>query len=295
MLLGIQPTYPSDKYGYIIPCGEDETAWVSKFKEKPDCETAKRYISEGALWNAGVFAFRLRYVLDTAKKLLGTSSYSELLSAYDELPKISFDYAVVEKTDRIQVTRYRGEWRDIGSWSTLSQTMTDAMVGKVFTDGKCENSYVINDLDIPILCMGTRDLTVAASPDGILVADNHEADQIKGYVDKINQGIMYAEKSWGLFRILDAGTNSLTIKITMKAGDHMSYHAHDYRDEVWTVVSGEGKMILDGMERQIRPGDIITAKAGCKHTVYAATELVLIEVQLGEDISVHDKHKYPLV
>lgn len=294
VLMGIQPTYPSDKYGYIIPCGKEEIDWVEQFKEKPDEQTAKGYISRGALWNAGVFAFKLKYVLDTAEKLFGTCDYSELLTKYNGLTKISFDYAVVEKTEKIQVIRYSGEWRDIGSWSVLSQTMTDETVGKVITDDNCENSHVINDLDIPILCMGLKDITVAASPDGILIADNYGADQIKGYVEKIDQGVMYAEKSWGVFHVLDVGVDSLTIKVTMKANDHMNYHSHDHRDEVWTVVSGQGRTIVDGMEQLVGAGDVITIQAGCKHTIFSITDLVLIEVQLGENISASDKHKYEM-
>ena len=294
VLMGIKPTYPSDKYGYIIPNGIGEVDWVEQFKEKPDEETAKGYIARGALWNAGVFAFKLKYVLNTAERLFGTSEYSELLTKYNELTKISFDYAVVEKTEKIQVIRYSGEWRDIGSWSMLSQTMTDETVGKVITDANCENSHVINDLDIPILCMGLKDITVAASPDGILIADNQGADRIKSYVEKIDQGVMYAEKSWGVFHVLDVGTDSLTIKVTMKANDHMNYHSHDHRDEVWTVVSGQGKAIVDGIEQNIKPGDVISIPVGCKHTVFSLTDLVLIEVQLGENISVNDKHKYKL-
>lgn len=144
------------------------------------------------------------------------------------------------------------------------------------------------------MCLGLKDITAVASPDGILIADNQGADQIKEYVEKIDQCVMYAEKSWGVFHVLDVGTDSLTIKVTMKANDHMNYHSHDYRDEVWTVVSGQGKAIIDGKEQPIEPGDVITIQAGCKHTVFSITDLVLIEVQLGENISASDKHKYEL-
>lgn len=294
VLMGIQPTYPSDKYGYIIPCGNQEVDWVEEFKEKPDVQTAKEYIARGALWNAGVFAFKLKYVLDTAEKIFGTSKYADLYAQYNELTKISFDYAVVEKTEKIQVVRYAGAWRDIGSWSTLSQTMTDNTVGRVITDDHCENFHVINDLDIPVLCMGLQNITVAASPDGVLIADNRSADQIKGYVEKIDQGVMYAEKSWGVFHVLDVGQDSLTIKVTMKAHDHMNYHSHNHRDEVWTVVSGQGRTIVDGAEQTVGAGDVITLPAGCKHTVFSITDLVLIEVQLGENISADDKQKFEM-
>lgn len=294
VLMGIEPTYPSDKYGYIIPNGKSEVNEVEEFKEKPTEEIAKNYIERGGLWNAGVFAFKLKYVLGISETAFGTKNYEELREKYDSLTKISFDYAVVEKAKKIQVIRYSGEWRDIGSWSTFTETMTEDKIGKVITDDRCSNSHIINDLDIPILCMGTRNMTVAASPDGILIADKDGSDRIKSYVEKIHQDVMYAEKSWGVFHVLDVGSDSLTIKVNMKANDHMNYHSHDHRDEVWTVVSGKGKTIVDGMEQMVGPGDVIAIQAGCKHTIFSITDLVLIEVQLGENISVTDKKKYDM-
>lgn len=294
VLLGIEPTYPSDKYGYIIPENNNLLTWVKQFKEKPSQETAKQYISEGALWNAGVFAFKIEYVLEISKTIFGTCDYAELLSVYSNLTKISFDYAVVEKAQSIKVLRYGGLWRDIGSWTMLTHTMTEGTVGNVICDNSCKNSHIINNLDIPILCMGLNSITVATSPDGILVAENQSADQIKSHVEQINQNVMYAEKSWGNFHVIDVSVNSMTIKVTMRANDNMTYHSHDYRNEVWIVVSGKGKAIVDGMEQLVEPGDVITIQSGCKHTIFSLTDLVLIEVQLGKDIFVSDKHKYEM-
>ena len=87
---------------------------------------------------------------------------------------------------------------------------------------------------------------------------------------------------------------SMTIKVTLNAGNTMNYHSHRNRDEVWVVLAGEGMTIVDGMEQSVSPGDVITMSAGCRHTVIAKTELKLIEVQLGRSISVHDKIKYKL-
>ena len=105
---------------------------------------------------------------------------------------------------------------------------------------------------------------------------------------------MYAEKSWGSFRILDVEKESLTIKVTLHAGHSMNYHSHKHRDEVWTVISGSGKTVVDGMEQNVRQGDVITMQAGCRHTIMANTELKLIEVQIGKEISVYDKQKFDL-
>ena len=107
---------------------------------------------------------------------------------------------------------------------------------------------------------------------------------------------MFAEKSWGSYRVLDIEEESMTVKVTLNPGYKMNYHSHDKRDEIWNVVRGSGRTIVDGMEQPIKPGDVITMSAGCKHTVIAGDDspLQLIEVQLGKEISVSDKHKYEL-
>ena len=293
-LLGVEPTYPSEKYGYIIPETTDSVSRVSTFKEKPDVETAKQYLAQGALWNGGVFAYRLRYVLDRAHELIDFTDYHDLLAKYDTLTKISFDYAVVEHESSIQVLRFAGQWVDLGSWNTLTEAMGQTSVGNVRMDDTCENLHVINELNVPVLCMGLKDMVVTASPDGILVSDKHQSSYIKPYVDDIHQQVMYAEKSWGSFNILDVEDESLTIKITLLPGHRLHYHSHEHRDETWTVVSGEGVAVLDDAEVQLHPGTMLRLPAGCRHTLIARTEMTVIEVQVGENISSSDKRKYSL-
>ncbi len=294
VLMGIEPTYPSEKYGYIIPGDKGQVSPVSTFKEKPDQETAKTYIEKGALWNGGVFAYRLGYVLEKAHELLDFVDYQDLFGKYNTLEKISFDYAVVEKEDKIQVMRFAGEWKDLGTWNTLTEAMEEPSIGKSILNDQCENVHVINELDVPVLCMGLKDMVVSASPEGILVSDKEQSSYIKPYVDKIDQQIMFAEKSWGSFRVLDVEDESMTIKVTLNKGQQMNYHSHERRDEVWTVISGKGRSIVDGMEQPVKAGDVVTMQAGCRHTLIADTELKVIEVQLGREISVHDKKKYEL-
>ncbi|MGN0778217.1 MAG: sugar phosphate nucleotidyltransferase [Aristaeellaceae bacterium] len=293
-LLGVEPTYPSEKYGYIIPESTDSVSRVSTFKEKPDVETAKQYLAQGALWNGGVFAYRLRYVLDRAHELIDFTDYHDLLAQYDTLTKISFDYAVVEHESSIQVLRFAGQWVDLGSWNTLTEAMGQTSVGNVRMNDTCENLHVINELNVPVLCMGLKDMVVTASPDGILVSDKHQSSYIKPFVDDIHQQVMYAEKSWGSFNILDVEDESLTIKITLLPGHRLHYHSHEHRDETWTVVSGEGVAVLDDAEVQLHPGTMLRLPAGCRHTLMARTEMTVIEVQIGENISSSDKRKYSL-
>ena len=293
-LMGIEPTYPSEKYGYIIPETADPVSRVKTFKEKPDAATAQEYIRQGALWNGGVFAYKLRYVLERAHELIDFADYRDLYAKYEGLKKISFDYAVVEKEPNIQVMRFAGQWKDMGTWNTLTEAMADASIGKAILNENCDNVHVLNELDVPVLCMGLKDVVVSASAEGILVSDKEESSRIKPYVDAIDQQIMFAEKSWGSFRVLDVEDESLTIKVTLQPGHGMNYHSHNRRDEVWTVISGTGRTIVDGVERPVRAGDVIKMQAGSRHTIFAETELKVIEVQLGKEISVQDKQKYPL-
>lgn len=294
VLMGIEPTYPSEKYGYIKPTYDQHGNCSYTFTEKPIAEKAKEYISGGALWNGGVFAYKLKYVLNKSRDMLGTSDYNELFLNYGNLEKISFDYAVVEHETRIEVVRYNGTWKDLGTWNTLTEAMENDSVGEAIIDGSSENVHVINELDVPVIAIGLRDVIISASPEGILVSDKVKSSYIKPIVDSLNQLVMFADKSWGTYKVLDIGKESMTIKVTLKSGEHMFYHSHERRDEVWTVISGRGRTIVDGMEQPIKVGDVITMAAGCKHTVIAETELQMIEVQLGKDISVADKRKYEL-
>lgn len=288
VLMGMEPTYPSEKYGYIIADGEK----VKEFKEKPDLETAKAYLSQGALWNGGVFAYRLSYVLDKANEIIGFCDYKSLFDKYETLTKISFDYAVVEKEDDIAVMRFSGQWKDLGTWNTLTEAMEEPTIGEAILNDKCEDVHVINELNVPILAMGIKNAVICASAQGILVSDKEQSSYIKPFVDEIDQQIMFSEKSWGSYQVIAVDEGSMTVKVTLNPGHGMHYHSHKLRDEVWTVVDGTGIATVDDEKIPVKPGDVICMKTGQKHKVEATTELKIIEVQIGDEISVHDKEKF---
>lgn len=294
VLMGIEPTYPSEKYGYIIPEGTEDTSKVKEFKEKPTKDVALKYIKEGALWNGGVFAYKLQYVLNKAHELIDFKDYYDLFSKYENLEKISFDYAVVEKENNIEVQRFNGEWKDLGTWNTLTEAMEENVVGKGVMNENCSDVHILNEMDVPILAMGLHDVVISASPEGILVSDKEQSSYIKPFVDKFEQHIMFAEKSWGSYRVMDVENESMTIKVTLNPGHKMNYHSHKNRDEVWVVLSGEGSTVVDGYTQNIKAGDVITMNAGCRHTVIAKTELKLVEIQLGKEIRATDKEKFEL-
>lgn len=293
-LMGIEPTYPFEKYGYIMPETKDSVSLVSEFKEKPTEDKAEEYIKAGALWNAGIFTYKIGYVLEIAHKLIDFNDYYDLFNKYDTIKKISFDYAVVEHEKSIQVMRFNGLWRDLGTWNTLTEAMNETAFGNVILNETCSNVKAINDLDIPLVCMGLKNLIVVSSPEGILVTTLDDSAHIKPIVEKLDSKIKYAEKSWGKYQVIDFNDTSITAKIVLNSGHQMSYHSHKRRDEVWTVVSGNGIAIVDGMSQHVHPGDVITIEAGCRHTLIAETNMQIIEVQLGIDIDVKDKEKYEI-
>lgn len=294
VLMGIEPTYPSTKYGYIIPQNSQELAEVSSFKEKPNLEIAKEYITQGALWNGGVFAYKLKYVLDIAKKTFGTSSYEGLFNSYSNLQKISFDYAVVEKEPHIQVMRYAGQWKDLGTWNTLTEAMSDEVAGNAIAVD-CENTHVINELQIPLIALGTKDLAIAATPDGILVTDKNASDKLKDYV--VDHRPMYEKHIWGEYKVLDYqvnsdGNNSLTKHLVIKPGQHISYQRHKHRMEIWTFVKGSGELVIDDEVKMIRRGDTAVIPPGMKHAIKAIEELQIIEVQIGDELTEEDIERF---
>lgn len=291
VLMGIEPTVPSEKYGYIIPVDKNEISRVAKFTEKPDTETAKEYIKQGALWNAGVFAFKLGYLLNKAHELIDFVDYADLFKKYDTLTKISFDYAVVEKEPNIQVLRYAGQWKDVGTWNMMAEVMADKTKGDVILDDTCKDTNVVNELNIPILCMGCEDMVVAASEDGILVSTKERSGYMKPYVEKIDNPSMFAEKSWGTFTVIDNQKNSKTIKIEMKPNTEMSYHSHSYRSEIWNIISGTGKVCINGECKTVKAGDVVQIPVDARHSIKANEKMEIIEIQLGV-FNTHDKCKY---
>ena len=289
-LMGIEPTYPSEKYGYIMPNSTDHIAPVDSFKEKPDSETAKRYIERGALWNGGVFAFKLSYVLGITSALFGTDSYEELVEKYATLRKISFDYAVVEKEKSIHVIRFSGSWKDLGTWNTLTEAMDEKITGNAVADG-CKDTHIVNELGIPLIALGIDDAIIAATPDGILVSNKEKSPELKDLIS--NSRPMYERCSWGEYKVLDYKRhtdkqNSLVKELVIRPGEHISYQRHKCRTEVWTYTEGVGELLLDGEVKEVKRGDVTVINPGMKHAIKGITELHIIEVQIGDELTEDD-------
>lgn len=298
-LMGVEPTFPSEKYGYIVPNKEESTSElvkVSHFKEKPKEEEAKELLEQQALWNCGVFAFKLSKIIKLLEQKGLPTDYDELSLNYGLLPKISFDYEVVEKTQNIVALPYDGGWKDLGTWNTLTEEMGTAILGKANVSSDSQNAHIINELDIPISVLGLSNIIVAASPDGILVTDKEASPRVKELIGNLEQRPMYEERRWGWYRVLDHtkyenGTEVLTKRINISAGKNLSYQYHNYRQEVWTIVNGEGVVLLNDEFRVIRSGDVVEIPVGVNHAVKAVTDLEFIEVQTGIQLVEEDNHR----
>jgi mannose-1-phosphate guanylyltransferase len=319
VLMGIKPSYPSSKYGYIIPVKEGITYLsqdkgiaskdiiihkVDRFIEKPLEEIAKKLISDGAVWNGGVFAFKLKYLMGIVSSYIESSdirlsTFNEIQGNYNMFKKASFDYEVVERASSLAMIPYDGCWKDLGTWNTLTEEMAEGYMGRVMVGEDTINTSIINELTIPVVALGVKDLVVVASPDGLLISDKQKSAYLKSYVDSINDRPMYEESQWGDYKAIDYiqykdGIKSLTKHLTIKAGQYINYLSHRIRDEVWTIVDGTGEIVIDGLTRKVNRGDVVHIARGQRHAIKAYTggDLHCIEVQIGPELDENDIEQF---
>lgn len=330
VLMGIKPTYPSEKYGYILSSEdeadnrknsstEDEAAnrkilsskndaanrksgieneyVVTGFCEKPSLKKAESLLKQGAFWNGGVFAFRLGYAIGILGRYMECESYDDVRSRYEQLKKTSFDYEVVEKAENIRMSLYSGYWKDLGTWNTLTEQMEESIVGEALMGEETNDTHIINELDIPVVVLGGKNLVVAASPDGILVSDKDKSSYMKPYVEQIDKRPMFEERGWGDYKVLDYKRYkdkvcSLTKYIYIRRGEFISYQCHKMREEIWIVVDGEGSLVIDGACRKMGRSDMVRICPGQKHAILALENLQLIEVQIGTELTESDIERF---
>ena len=300
VLMGITPTYPSEKYGYVVPVADSGNGIyqdVARFTEKPTIAMAEELLRQNAFWNGGVFAFRLGYMMGIVRKYMASDSFEDTRVRYSEFPKISFDYEVVEKAKSVAVVPFNGEWKDLGTWNTLTDELKKPVLGKAVMGSHCENTHVINELKIPIYVDGLKNVVVAASPDGILVCGKSYSEDIKKTVENLSPKPMYEEKRWGTYRVLEDaiypdGQHALIKSITVNAGKNICYHVHHHCSETWAFTRGEGIFVLNGVEQRVKAGDTVHIPVEHNHAIKALTELTFIEVQCGNPLMEEDIERF---
>lgn len=262
-LIGIKPTSNADRYGYIIPKHstliKNEYQLVDSFIEKPNLKQANDLIDKGAFWNSGIFAFKLGCILEHIKHKNYPIDFDEMVRFYNKLPYDSFDYEFVEKNHNTIVIPYDGEWKDLGTWKSLTEEVNSQVLGKGHISSNSENVNIINELEYPISVVGVSNLVIAVGSDGILIANKEDSEKIKGGFCQFDSRPMYDERRWGSYRVLDYFTSQnkkevLTKKVFVESGKNISYQKHFHREEVWTIVCGTGLVVV---EKKFGPSNLV--------------------------------------
>ncbi|MFN4308818.1 mannose-1-phosphate guanylyltransferase/mannose-6-phosphate isomerase [Sulfurihydrogenibium azorense] len=315
---GIKPTNPETGYGYI-ESGEkinDYTYKVVKFHEKPSLEKAQSYIQKGNYyWNSGMFAFTISNILQELKKhsldiyqLFQENSYQSLLENFQNMPDISIDYAIMEKTDKAAVIPLDLKWSDLGSWDSVYQTLDkdqnqNVKEGKV-VDIDTKNSVIISNKRL-ITTISVEDLVIVETDDVILIAKKGETQKVKDLVNTLKENPQYKEiteihktvyRPWGSYTELEEGERYRIKRIVVNPGESLSMQMHHHRSEHWVVVRGTAKVILEdiyGKERKeyyIHENESIYVPKSTKHRLSnpGKIPLEIIEIQVGEYVKEDD-------
>ncbi|WP_279480750.1 mannose-1-phosphate guanylyltransferase/mannose-6-phosphate isomerase [Aureimonas sp. SK2] len=312
MLLGIEPTAPSTAYGYIAPgepLGGTDGFQVERFAEKPDRETAERYVAEGYRWNSGNFVFPARLmleelssfapaVLDAARASVGAArrdlDFLRLdAAAFGQAPRISIDYAVMEKTRRAGVLKTRFRWSDIGSWDALFDVQEKNGDGNVLQGTvsvlDTRGSFVRSD-EVLTTVVGLDDVVVVTTPDAVLVTSREKAAEVKTLVAQLHRearpeaGAHHRiHRPWGWYQRIDIGDRFQVKHITVKPGGILSLQRHYHRAEHWVVVHGTAEVTVDDTVKLYHENEAAYLPIGCTHRLHnpGKIPLKLIEVQVG--------------
>lgn len=308
--VGVSPTGPATGFGYIRP-GEaltDGARRIAAFVEKPDADRATTLIAEGCLWNAGMFCFRAadaleeiarlapevveatRKALDAAEDDLGALRLGDVWS---RAPKISFDYAVMEKTDRAAVVAADLGWSDIGDWRAVWERSDKDKDGNA-TAGDCvavdsRDVYLRGDKRL-ICALGVEKLAVIDTPDAVLVAPLDRAQEVKGLVATLTAlGRPEADtparvhRPWGWYQTMDLGERFRVKRIQVIPGRKLSLQKHHHRAEHWVVVRGAAEVTRDDETFLVRENESVYLPQGCVHRLANPGKIPveIIEVQTG--------------
>lgn len=298
-LAGVKPANSSSKYGYILPMEKNghDVQMVKSFIEKPNKKRAEQLIAKGALWNGGIFAFKLGFIEDIISRYVDAESYEQFLKDYFKLPAVSFDNEVTEKCHSVAVVTYDGVWKDLANWKALSDELPDKHIGNIVVGDAVSNTTIINELELPVVCDGIKDAIVVAGYEGVLVCSKNASEDIKQYVEKVAARPMFEERRWGTYKVINNtkysdGFCTLTKELKLNAGCNISYQIHRHRDEVWTFVNGRGLLVIDGNVTEVTRGSVVHIKKGQMHAVRAITDLEFIEVQTGDILVEEDIERY---
>lgn len=308
---GIKPNYPETGYGYI--CTENEK--VVSFVEKPNRQTAEKYIQNGNyFWNSGIFMFKASTIIkefkkycpeiDSVIKNIDFSEKSISFTEFDKMPNISIDYAIIEKSSNIVMVELKSDWKDLGSWKSIYEISpkdenNNVFVGHVL-DKDSKNSLVYSSSKL-VATIGLEDTVIVETEDAILACKKDKTDEVKQVYETLKQqhdGTQKVHKTvyrpWGFYTVIAEGKGFQTKIIHVNPGQKLSVQSHNYRSEHWVVLSGMAKVVLEGKDRILSPGHSIDIAVKAIHSLQNPFEedLEIIEIQKGDILSEDDIVRY---
>lgn len=323
---GVHPARPATEYGYIRPAQAIRPGLfaIERFVEKPDAETAARYVAEGYLWNSGNFVFRAGFLLDEYRRFEPDSSAAVSAAvegagadlsfatldpeAFARATPKSIDYALMERTTRAAVMPVSYGWSDVGSWQAVWELSEPDAAGNaaqgdaVFVDTR--GSYVASEKKLVVL-LGLDNVVVVTTDDAVLVARREDGDGLRAVVKKLKEVApaltedhLKVHRPWGSYQSLDQGERYQVKRIVVKQGGRLSLQLHHHRAEHWVVVRGTARVTIDDKVQMLHENESIYVPSGARHRLEnpGKIDLELIEVQtgsyLGEDDIVRIEDDY---
>ena len=305
--LGVKPDKPDTGYGYIR-CGKKNKYGyeAEKFIEKPNIENATKFFEEGNyLWNAGLYSFTIGTFMSELEKYepdlfeyFNDRTYEKARSEFKGIKKISIDYAISERSDKIIAVPLEVDWNDVGSWDSLYDYMDKDNNGNVLIGDcesiDCKNSFVLST-DRLITGIGLDNTIVVETDDVILVSKRGETQKVKEIVEIISKRVEAKERStayrpWGTYKVISEGRGFKVRIITVNPGESLDMQRHRHRSEHWVVITGVAKVILGDDEWIISKNRSVYVPKGVKHKLINIGNEILeiIEVQNGDYIGSDD-------
>lgn len=315
---GVKPSYPETGYGYINVSDEKiaQGVKVNKFVEKPDYALAKVYVeSDKYFWNSGIFMFKASVFMEELSKhspeiskILARIDFSKSdeipYIEFEKMPNISVDYAVMEKSEKIALVKLESDWNDLGSWTSIYATKDKDENGNVFVghveDIDSKNSLVYSSSKL-VATIGLEDVVIVETEDAVLACKKDRTQDVKKIYDtlkKQNDDTHLVHKTvfrpWGYYTVLAQGEGFQTKLIQVNPGQKLSVQSHNYRSEHWVVLSGTAKVVLEGKDYILSPGNSIDIPLKAIHSLQNPfdEEIKIIEVQKGHPLIEEDIVRY---
>lgn len=312
---GIKPTYPETGYGYIKTKNPLSVGYkVDCFVEKPDLPTAEKYLASGEYyWNGGIFMGKISVFLEEFAKYT-PDIYNNLsrldftketkidYDIYEDMPSISIDYAIMEKSDKIALVELLSDWNDLGSWQSIYNIKPkdkngNVLTGKVVVDN-VKNSLIYSQKEI-VAVSGLENVILVETADAIMACPINQSQSVKKLYEKLKETDATklhktVFRPWGYYTCMSEGDGYLTKTICVMPKQKLSVQSHNYRSEHWVVLEGKALVIKEDEEFYLNVGDSIDIPVKVKHSLQNPfdNELKIIEVQQGDYISEDDITRY---